>query len=459
MLLLVLLLSSAAGGQAQRIPGQLKDGSCACPVNSSMWSFPALRYEAVLQQVEKCEDSWRNLQTQVVDTGEHLPRMQALFQNLTARLVPYQYLNDKGLYSRLALVRLSQELQQVQADITSVHNERQSTQTRKLLKEVAKLQKDAEKMHMSQSVNMRSVKIKLRYLKNGVESCRSIPKDFRGPHSHCFKGVMSKISKPEVTKISPYGKSYLSGSWGKQAKQNSPGDGDSYWVMPLTQSGAWGNTLRLYSSYEDFMASAGNRDFSFASSYSHSNANEGPSAVLYDDAFFYHCRQSIDICRYNLTDKSVTRVPLPGNGVGYNNKFPYCYYDCRAYSDVDLEADETGLWVIYATLGNHGNLAVSRLSWEGGALNVTNTWETQLFKKAVSNAFMACGVLYATRYVDDYYDEVFYAFDTATGREDNSLALRLEKVAKGVASLSYNPTDRRIYMYNDGYLLAYKAEF
>ena len=264
-----------------------------------------------------------------------------------------------------------------------------------------------------------------------------------------------------MTKISPYGKSYISGSWGKQALIDSEGETNSYWVQPLVNSHIWGTSLRVYQTYEDFMASAHHRDFPIAPSYSHANAIEGPSAVLYGEALYYHCYRSADVCRYDLNSNTVKRVTLPGTGVGFNNKFPYCYYDCRLNSDVDVEADETGLWVLYATVGNHGNLVVSRLVWDSDAetLNVTQTWETRLFKRAVSNAFMVCGVLYATRYVDEYREEVFYAFDTASGKEDNSLALPLEKVAKGVASLSYNPTDKQLYMYNDGYLLAYQTHF
>lgn len=276
----------------------------------------------------------------------------------------------------------------------------------------------------------------------------------------CLKGLIANISEPVVTKIGPYGKSHISGSWGKQAQKESE-DQNSYWVQSLLTSHAWGNSLRVYENYEDFMASVRHKDFTFAPSYNHANAIEGPSAVLYGDALYYHCYQSADVCRYDLKSTSVKRVTLPGTGVGFNNKFPYCYFDCRPYSDVDVEADETGLWAIYSTVGNHGNLVVSRLVWDSEAvtLNVTQTWETRLFKKAVTNAFMVCGVLYATRYVDEYREEVFYAFDTATSKEDNSLALPLEKVAKGVASLSYNPTNKQIYMYNDGYLMSYKAHF
>lgn len=272
---------------------------------------------------------------------------------------------------------------------------------------------------------------------------------------------MTNISLPVITKVSPYGKNYASGSWGKQAKIDSEEQTDSYWVQSLLSSDIASNTVRLYQTYEDFMAASGHKDFTLAPSHTHSNSAEGPSAVLYDEALYYHCYRSADVCRYDLKSNSVKRVTLPGNGVGYNNKFPYCYYDCRASSDVDLEADETGLWVLYATVGNHGNLVISRLEWDDDSetLNITQTWETRLFKKAATNAFMVCGILYATRHVDVYREEVFYAFNTATGREDNTLSLPLEKVAKGVASLSYNPTNRQIYMYNDGYLLAYQAHF
>lgn len=284
---------------------------------------------------------------------------------------------------------------------------------------------------------------------------------FLGQDRFCLKGLITNISDPIMTKVSPHGKSYVSGSWGKQAHMDSPGQKESYWVQTLLGSHIWGNTLRVYQNYENFMASSNYKDYTFAPSFTDAKTVEGPSAVLYGEALYYHCYRSADVCRYDLNTNDVKRVTLPGTGVGFNNKFPYCYYECRLNSDVEVEVDETGLWALYATFGNHGNLVVSRLLWDNEAqtLNVSQTWETRLFKKAVSNAFMVCGVLYATRYVDEYHEEVFYAFDTATGKEDNSLALPLEKVAKGVASLSYNPTNRQIYMYNDGYLLAYQAYF
>lgn len=460
-LLFLLTFMLQKDGQAQRVLGQNKDGSCHCEVNSTIWSFPVLKYEAVLLQVQTCEGSLSSLQEQVFLSNNRLPQIIAQVANLSARLQPFRYLRHQGLYTALSLRLLGHELSQLEMDLGEVHTQLNNTKTHKLTKEVGKLRKDVERMQTSDTVNMKTVKENLRYLKNSVESCKTIPKDFRGQHMYCYKGLITNISEPVTTKISPYGKNYISGSWGKQAQLNTVVEKDTYWVQPLVNNHILGNVVRVYQTYEDFMASVNHKDYTFAPSYTHANAIEGPSSVLHGEALYYHCYRSADICRYDLKTNSVKRVTLPGTGVGFNNKFPYCYYDCRLNSDVDVEADETGLWAIYATVGNHGNLVVSRLVWESEAqiLNVTQTWETRLFKKAVSNAFMVCGVMYATRYVNDHTEEVFYAFDTATGKEDNSLALPLEKVAKGVASLSYNPTNKQLYMYNDGYLLAYQTYF
>lgn len=263
---------------------------------------------------------------------------------------------------------------------------------------------------------------------------------------------MTNISSAVVTKLSSFGKSYISGAWGREAKQDSE---ERYWVQPLTSGHRSGNVMRMYSSFNDFMAFKNYKDVPVAPSNTHTNAIQGPGTLLYGEAVFYQCYNTGELCRYDLQTKATLRQTLPE--AGFNNKFPYCYYTCRDWTDMNLSADERGLWVVYTTLDNHGNLVVSLL--DSGSLNVTHTWKTGLFKKSVTNAFMVCGVLYATRFVDTYREEVFYAFDTATGLEDNTLALPLEKVAAGVASLLYNPIDRRLYMYNDAYLLAYQAVF
>lgn len=54
-----------ADSQAQQVSGQKKNGSCLCAVNSTLWLFPAVKYEHVEQEIESCEVSLNTLQDQV----------------------------------------------------------------------------------------------------------------------------------------------------------------------------------------------------------------------------------------------------------------------------------------------------------------------------------------------------------------------------------------------------------
>lgn len=272
----------------------------------------------------------------------------------------------------------------------------------------------------------------------------------------CSRSILKNVSAPVVTKLNPFSTAYILGAWG-----HDPGhDGadyvqETYWILPLANGNRLGITVRFYQTFEDFMAARNHRDETVANSYTHANAVQGPGAAVHRGVVYYQCYNSPELCAFNLKTKQVQRLVLPG--AGFNNKFPYCYYACLDWTDINLSADDKGLWVMYATEGNHGNMVVSLVDTEN--FNVTHTWKTRLFKHSVTNAFVVCGVLYATRYINTYREEVFYAFDTSTGMEDNTLAMPLEKVAAGVANLHYNPTDMRLYMYNGGYMLAYRAYF
>ncbi|KAI4895827.1 hypothetical protein NFI96_026610 [Prochilodus magdalenae] len=436
-------------GHTQRIQGYENNGSCVCAVNSTTWAFPAVKYETVTQMLHGCEGLLLKLQTQTVMTNRVVPNMLATLENITARLQPFQYLNTHGLYNALHLRQLSEELQELQQITSAAHRDRPGAETQRLNTELQKVQEDVDKMYKDNVFNLESVRERLRLLNNRVQTCRTIPEDYR---SSCSHRIMRNISAPLITKVSPFGKSYTSGGWGRDTSFEGE---ERYWIQPLVNSHKYGNIIRYYKSFEDFMADRNYRDESIAPSHTHSDAVQGPGTLLYNGVVYYQCYTTAELCSFNLQTKKNQRVKLPEAGV--NNKFPYCYYNCHDWTDIDLAADSDGLYVMYATEGNHGNMVVSRVDREN--FNVTHTWKTRLFKRSVTNTFMVCGVLYATRYVDQYREEVFYAFDTTTGMEDNTLSLPLEKVSPAVANLHYNPTDMKLYMYNDAYLLAFQAFF
>ena len=101
-------------------------------------------------------------------------------------------------------------------------------------------------------------------------------------------------------------------------------------------------------------------------------------------------------------------------------------------------------------------------------LRFEGTWETSFDKRLASNAFMACGVLYAVRSVfqDDEGqsesrgggDMVVYAFDTSRGRE---LPVRIPfpNPYQYISSVDYNPRDNQLYVWNNYYVLRYPLQF
>ena len=143
-----------------------------------------------------------------------------------------------------------------------------------------------------------------------------------------------------------------------------------------------------------------------------------------------------------------------------NNKGNYCHLEaCYLYTDLDLATDETGVWVVYTTTGDHGNLVLARVGEEEGRPTLGQTWHTSLYKNSASNSFVAFGVLYATRYVSADAEEVLYSFDTATGVERFDLGIHMTKMAGHIYSLNYSPVDQMLHAYGEAFMTSYKVVF
>ncbi|XP_027563162.1 adhesion G protein-coupled receptor L1-like, partial [Neopelma chrysocephalum] len=164
------------------------------------------------------------------------------------------------------------------------------------------------------------------------------------------------------------------------------------------------------------------------------------------------------IVKYDLR----TRIKSGETVVGAANYHDTSPYRWGGKTDIDLAVDEEGLWVIYATEGNGGRLVVSQLN--PYTLRLEGTWETGYAKRAASDAFMACGVLYVVRsvYLDDDTEHLgnalAYAFDTRRGR-GAALALPFPNPYQFVASVGYNPRDNQLYVWNNHFLLRYGLDF
>lgn len=143
----------------------------------------------------------------------------------------------------------------------------------------------------------------------------------------------------------------------------------------------------------------------------------------------------------------------------YNSGGNFCHMDtCYPYSDLDIATDESGLWVIYTTPQHFGNLVLSKLT-DDDPVTLGQMWHTSVYKRAVSNTFVACGVLYATRHVNQHVEEIFYSFDTSTGTENFNVGIFIKKMQPNINFLNYSPVDQMLHTYCDAYMVSYKLLF
>jgi len=68
-------------------------------------------------------------------------------------------------------------------------------------------------------------------------------------------------------------------------------------------------------------------------------------------------------------------------------------------------------------------------------------------------------VLYATRYLDQETEEIFYSFDTQTNEERYDLSIHIKKMQTNIKYMNYNPSDNLLYVYSDAYIVTYEIMF
>uniref|UniRef100_A0A8C5AIK7 Si:ch211-194m7.5 n=1 Tax=Gadus morhua TaxID=8049 RepID=A0A8C5AIK7_GADMO len=267
------------------------------------------------------------------------------------------------------------------------------------------------------------------------------------------------VTGPRVYTAGEYPGSYKFGSWGRDPKPDA-GKENWYWRVILTTSNIYAHYVRRYTTLSALIvgiSTPGNVQIS--PSNPTTNTIQGPSAVLYGEALYYNCYKEAAVCRFNLTSKTVQSTMLP-EGTRVNSKGNYCHLEaCYPYTDLDLATDENGVWVVYTTTQDRGNLVLARVEVEDGRPVLGETWHTSVYKNSATNSFVAFGVLYATRYVSPEVEEIFYSLDTATGVERFDVGMHISKMSNHIYSLNYSPVDQMIHVYGEGFMTSYKAKF
>ncbi|KAG8552940.1 hypothetical protein GDO81_003173 [Engystomops pustulosus] len=434
-----------------------EEGVCHCSVALPDNTFPADRLE-ILEISNK--DLSISVQNEITKIQSYKATLTGYLQKLTNLTRRVEVMEMGGIsYTELDFELLKLEIKEMETLVVKLRESFDGSNTLidALYVEVHNISVMVSQLESYDKNNVLAVRREIAALRKKLEDCQKNQESPVSPpinYGTCSHGGIVNISKPFVVQLNWLGFPYKFGGWGKDSYSGA--NQDMHWVAPLNTDGRMMNTLRFYPTYDNLLLYKGatekvlTRTLAY-NNYDYSNCGQGGGIIMFNNSLIYNCYNTRDICKLNVDTNGVERKTL--TDATFNNRFSYA---SSIWQDIDLASDEDGLWVIYSTEQNSGNIVISKVN--PLTLTVEKTWQTSQYKPGATNAFMVCGVLYATRTLSTRKEEIFYMYDTKTNQE-GQISIILDKMMENVQSLTYNPNDHKLYMYNDGYLVTYTLAF
>ncbi|XP_053912276.1 olfactomedin-4 isoform X3 [Cuculus canorus] len=419
-------------------------GACQCFVYLPDTTFPVQKAEKLEIIATTLVEKFERELSQVRKYSKLIVQYQQQIHNLTVRV---EYMEKSSVsFTELDFELLRVEILELERLVTQLKSSLVGSNVivEQIYLEITNLTLLVNQLESLDKNNVLAIRKQIVSLQTRLKECeesanKTTEPPYFPPGSCVHRGLLN-VSQPYVVKLNWKGFSYKYGSWGRDYSPSNP-EAEVYWVAPLNTDGRYLEYYRIYSSFDNLLL--------FKPTYERRiTYGEGSGAALYNNSLYYHAYGSGYMVKHDIkTNTMILRKILPGAATG--NRFSYAGV---AWQDIDFAVDESGLWVIYSTENNMGNIVISKLNET--TLDVLNTWQTRQYKPSVSNAFMLCGVLYATRPVSTREEEIFYMYDTSTGQEGR-ISVIMDKKLDTIQSIDYSPADQKLYVYNDGYLLRY----
>ena len=177
------------------------------------------------------------------------------------------------------------------------------------------------------------------------------------------------------------------------------------------------------------------------------------SIVAYDRYLYYMQYNARKLVKYDIgTNKTVGTKILPTE-IGITSTYPYT---SGGSSSIDLEVDESGLWMIYSTASNYGMIVISKLNTT--SLDIENTWYGNFPKKYLGNCFVTCETLYCISSHESHSAKVNYFYNTKTNSE-GFMNVAFESIYGNIQSVNFNPHDQKLHAIDDEHAVVYELIF
>ncbi|XP_029012366.1 olfactomedin-like protein 3B [Betta splendens] len=179
----------------------------------------------------------------------------------------------------------------------------------------------------------------------------------------------------------------------------------------------------------------------------------GPGGAVYNGSLYYIKQEAsgaVEVVRYPLSGGSLTDtaiVPVDGRAA---------VYGLNPETPADLAADDEGLWLLYAGGGAEPNINLAKM--DPGTLDIEQMWDTRCPRENAEAAFVVCGtvyVVYNTRAASRSRVQCVFDVNDVVVAEEAPL-LYFPRRYGAHASLKYNPEERQLYGWDDGYQIMYR---
>ncbi|XP_034015236.1 olfactomedin-4-like isoform X2 [Thalassophryne amazonica] len=420
-----------------------ESGQCVCHVSVPDTTFPADRVQN-MQQVTK--DLILEVKIQVNKMVSYESKMEIYLEqlmDLTVRVAMLASSPDK--YIKLDFELLKTELKEFEALVSQLKGSinASSPMFDSLHAEIRNMTNIVNQLETYDKSNLEVIRIEFGKLQKKLEQCQK-DQEFTTPDiGNCNHTGIMHVSKPMVVQLNAHlDPNYQYGGWGKDSKPVR-GQESMYWY------GGY-KTPAVY----EFYIYSNSQKLILRSSFTHHGLPQGYEGIgnnyiIHGNTIYYQAANPFRMTKLNLTSSAYSHRRLAKAMESVS-----CVHSPNQY--LDFSADEKGLWVMYTTEESKGKIVIAKINEK--SFDIEDEWSTRAFKRQVGNAFMACGVMYATRPADLTAEEIFYSYDTKTG-EEKHLSIPLQKFQENFVNMHYNPTDQKLYMYNNGYYVSYNLQF
>ncbi|XP_004545061.1 olfactomedin-like protein 3A [Maylandia zebra] len=213
-------------------------------------------------------------------------------------------------------------------------------------------------------------------------------------------------------------------------------------------NGTEDDIIHAFASVQDFTRSSG---MSLSSTVKLPSAWRGTGHVVYNNYVYYMSQaDELKVVKHDLQNNSLTDSAV----FPVQDHVPV--YGLTPETVIDLAVDEEGLWAIYATQQNERYISLAKM--DTTSLDIEQMWDTNCPRENAEAAFVICGTLYVvynTKQAGRSRVQCVFDVNDMVTSEDAPLVYFPKRYGSH-SSLKYNPHEKLLYAWDDGYQILYK---